>query len=119
LTDPDPATTHSHPPTFLPLCGGGPGWGEAALEQFEAAEGLRARMAWRLDAREHQIVTLRFGLGGDEPLTLKETGCRLGVTREWVRKLEVRAIHKLRDPDPGGGPAGEHDRGRARGARGA
>ena len=28
-------------------------------------------------------------------LTLKEIGRRLGVTREWVRKIEVRAVRKL------------------------
>ena len=41
------------------------------------------------------ILTLRFGLDGDEPMTLKEVGRRLGVTREWVRKIEVRAVRKL------------------------
>jgi RNA polymerase primary sigma factor len=51
----------------------------------------------RLDDRERTIVTLRFGLGGREPLTLKEIGKRLGVTREWVRKIEVRAVRKLDD----------------------
>jgi Sigma-70, region 4 len=36
-------------------------------------------------------------LRGEEPLTLKEIGRRLGVTREWVRRIELRALHKLRD----------------------
>jgi RNA polymerase sigma factor (sigma-70 family) len=91
---------------------------EAALERSEAAEDLWARMAGRLDAREHQVVTLRFGLGGGELLTLKETGRRLGVTREWARKLEVRALDKLRDPDPSGGLAANQARGLARGRPG-
>jgi len=30
-------------------------------------------------------------------LTLKEVGLRLGVTREWVRKIEIRAVQKLDD----------------------
>ena len=38
---------------------------------------------------------LRYGLEGEAPLTLKEIGRRLGVTREWVRKIEVRAVRKL------------------------
>src|SRR5262249_33784205 len=38
----------------------------------------------RLDARERTILSLRYGLGGAVPLTLKEIGRRLGVTREWV-----------------------------------
>jgi RNA polymerase primary sigma factor len=49
----------------------------------------------RLDARERTILSLRYGLDGETPLTLKEIGRRLGVTREWVRKIEVRAVRKL------------------------
>jgi RNA polymerase primary sigma factor len=51
----------------------------------------------RLDARERAILVLRYGLEGETPLTLKEIGRRLGVTREWIRKLELRAIDKLGD----------------------
>ena len=39
-----------------------------------------------LDDRESTIVALRYGLNGHEPMTLKEIGRRLGVTRECVRK---------------------------------
>ena len=49
----------------------------------------------RLDERERAILALRFGLEGEPPLTLKEVGRRLGVTREWVRKIELRAVRKL------------------------
>ena len=33
-------------------------------------------------------------------MTLKEIGKRLGVTREWVRKIEVRAVKKLEGDAP-------------------
>jgi RNA polymerase primary sigma factor len=59
----------------------------------ERAEVLR-RLGW-LDDRERQVLTLRFGLLGEVPLTLKEIGLRLGITREWVRKIELRAVSKL------------------------
>ncbi|MBV8487421.1 MAG: RNA polymerase sigma factor RpoD/SigA [Planctomycetaceae bacterium] len=59
----------------------------------------------RLDERERQVLLLRFGLTGEFPLTLKEIGHRLGVTREWVRKIELRAVNKLQDTVPGGSPA--------------
>ena len=50
-----------------------------------------------LDERERKIIDLRFGLsGGQEPLTLKQVGAEIGVTKERVRQLEVRAISKLR-----------------------
>ena len=52
----------------------------------------------RLDDRERAILTLRYGLEGDPPLTLKEIGRRLGVTREWVRKLEIRGPSQARPP---------------------
>tara|TARA_R110002049_G_scaffold4601_5_gene32765 strand:+ start:1067074 stop:1068753 length:1680 start_codon:yes stop_codon:yes gene_type:complete len=52
----------------------------------------------RLDEREQQIITARFGLGrGTEPLTLKEVGEAMGVTKERIRQLEARALSKLRD----------------------
>jgi RNA polymerase primary sigma factor len=76
-------------------------------------------MARRIDAREREIITLRFGLGGVEPQTLKEVGHRLGVTREWARKIEHRAVAKLRDPDMAVGPDVKPARFRARGYRGA
>jgi RNA polymerase primary sigma factor len=72
---------------------------DASVERLETADDLRARMVARLDAREREIITLRFGLEGGEPMTLKEVGCRLGFTREWARKIEVRAIAKLRVDD--------------------
>ncbi|TWU24439.1 RNA polymerase sigma factor RpoD [Novipirellula galeiformis] len=52
----------------------------------------------RLDEREQKIITARFGLGrGNEPLTLKEVGEEMGVTKERIRQLEVRALMKLRE----------------------
>jgi RNA polymerase sigma factor (sigma-70 family) len=49
-----------------------------------------------LPDRERTVVTLRFGLGGEEPMTLERIGGRLGVTRERVRQIEGAAIKQLR-----------------------
>jgi RNA polymerase primary sigma factor len=50
----------------------------------------------QLNEREQKILKLRFGLGGEEPLTLAEIGRQINVSRERVRQLEAKAIMKLR-----------------------
>lgn len=48
--------------------------------------------------REANILRLRFGIDTDHAHTLAEIGEELGITRERVRQLEVKAIKKLRHP---------------------
>ncbi len=50
----------------------------------------------QLNEREQKILRLRFGLNGEEPLTLAEIGRQINVSRERVRQLEAKAILKLR-----------------------
>ena len=75
---------------------------DAALEAEDERRILLSRLE-RLDDRERTILSLRYGLEGEPPLTLKEIGRRLGVTREWVRKIELRAVRKL-DPEHADNP---------------
>ncbi|MDP8937848.1 MAG: RNA polymerase sigma factor RpoD/SigA [Actinomycetota bacterium] len=55
-----------------------------------------ARLLSVLDDRERRILAQRFGLGGEEPRTLKAIAERLGLTPERVRQIEARALGKLR-----------------------
>ncbi len=48
-----------------------------------------------LDEREATVLKLRFGIDGDEPMTLQEIGDRMGLTRERIRQIEQKAIRKL------------------------
>ena len=49
----------------------------------------------KIDQREAEILRLRFGLEDGQPLTLKEIGEKVGLTRERVRQIENEALRKL------------------------
>jgi RNA polymerase primary sigma factor len=49
-----------------------------------------------LDEREASILKMRYGLDGENPMTLEEVGNILKISRERVRQIEVRALNKLR-----------------------
>lgn len=57
-----------------------------------------------LPERDAHILAARFGLGGQAPKTLEVVAGELGLTRERVRQLEVRALARLRN---GGGVGAE------------
>jgi RNA polymerase primary sigma factor len=53
-----------------------------------------------LDAKERTVLTLRFGLDGNNEKTLQEIGAILNMTREGIRLIEVGALRKLRKRYP-------------------
>src|SRR5215208_123397 len=80
---------------------------DTTTAQPEAATALELRhdelvqALSHLDARLGRVLSLRFGLDGDQPKTLEEVGALLGITRERVRQLETRALRELRQSAPG------------------
>src|ERR671932_632238 len=48
-----------------------------------------------LPETERNVITLRFGLTGEDPKPLRETGRRLGLSAERVRQIESRALKRL------------------------
>jgi RNA polymerase primary sigma factor len=51
-----------------------------------------------LAGREGEILRLYFGLDGEKPMTLDQIGARFGLTRERVRQIKEKALHRLRHP---------------------
>ena len=46
--------------------------------------------------REREIVSLRFGLSGEDELTQKEVADRLGISQSYISRLEKKIIAHLR-----------------------
>jgi RNA polymerase primary sigma factor len=73
---------------------------DTVAEPFEEAsdhlqkEGVQRALS-ALPERERQVIELRYGLTGLEPLTLEEVGHTFGVTRERIRQIENNTLKKL------------------------
>lgn len=68
---------------------------EERLLSNEAGEHV-TRAFRRLTTREQAILGWRYALDGQPPLTLKQVGARLGLSRERVRQIEAEAKRRLR-----------------------
>ena len=66
------------------------------VEQREDMEKMRSLLSG-FDAMSARVIRMRFGLDGRSPLTLKEAGREVGLTRERVRQIEQAALHQLRE----------------------
>ncbi len=67
---------------------------DVAIAQSEEFHTI-LRLLDAIDERDARVLKLRFGLEGQEPLTLKQIGEQVGLTRERVRQIEVDALRKL------------------------
>jgi len=54
------------------------------------------RLLEHLNERERKIIELRYGLTGEEPKTLTEVGKIMKLSRERVRQIEQKALHKMK-----------------------
>jgi RNA polymerase primary sigma factor len=69
----------------------------ARLNQEDLAHVLE-----RLNEREREVISMRYGLNNQEPKTLDEVGRHFNVTRERIRQIESKALAKMRHPTPPG-----------------
>ncbi len=69
--------------------------GMVATEQADLGHALQDVMKRLLSTQEQDIISKRYGLGGGDTMTLDEIGREIGVSRERVRQMQVKAIGKL------------------------
>lgn len=76
---------------------------DSSLPEVDSAlegESLRKELSLAmmvLNTRERDVLELAFGLGC-QPLSLEEIGMKMDLTRERVRQLKMKALHKLSSP---------------------
>jgi len=75
---------------------------DSVIEPFEEVFSLALQdtlgdVLKSLSQREITIIKLRYGLDGESPRTLEETGKLLGITRERVRQIQEKAVQKLKE----------------------
>ena len=65
------------------------------LDAREACEKVRSCVMTCLDERERLVITLRYGLNGEKPLTQREVAGRCGISRSYISRIEKKALSKL------------------------
>jgi len=73
---------------------------EGEAERKVDYDELRAKLSEvlsRLPYRQQQVISMRYGLDGNEEMTLEEIGNILGVSRERVRQIERKVLRVLRE----------------------
>lgn len=70
-----------------------------SIENVVISHDLKVQITNILDLltpKEKNILKLRYGLNGEEPLTLEAIGSRYNLTRERIRQIEKKALDKIR-----------------------
>ena len=51
---------------------------------------------WPLSPREEKVLRMRYGIGEPTQYSLEQIGSQFHLTRERIRQIELKALHKLR-----------------------
>ncbi len=65
------------------------------IEQLEERMAVR-RAVENLDAREREIIELRYGMSGKKEMTQKEVADKLGISQSYISRLEKKIILRLK-----------------------
>ena len=66
------------------------------ISDREAVRALSRAVRERLTEQERQVIVLRYGLEGKQPLRQREVAETTGISRSYVSRIEKRALEKLR-----------------------
>lgn len=70
---------------------------EIVAEEMELRNIIKEVLS-TLTEKEQKILTMRFGLNGEEPQTLENIGHEFKITRERIRQIQDKALEKMRKP---------------------
>ncbi len=76
------------------------GDGEDICERVEKRGSIRKlyrNVRNLLQGREREVIVLRYGLAGGEPMTQRDVAEKLGISRSYVSRIEKKAIGRLKD----------------------
>lgn len=66
------------------------------MDQNGKIRKLRTLLPGLLTKREQEIIILRYGLCGSQPVTQRQIAAKLGISRSYVSRIEKRALAKMR-----------------------
>lgn len=66
-------------------------------EKQEGKQMIHSLVAEKLQGRERQVIIMRYGLGGGNPMTQQQVCEILGISRSYVSRIETKAIGILRE----------------------
>lgn len=66
------------------------------LARQESITRVRSAVERELNGREAEVIRLRYGIDGIEPLTQREVAQRMGISRSYVSRIEKKALEQLR-----------------------
>ena len=62
----------------------------------EMVQKLRMVLGQVLTPQEQQVVSLRYGLGGQAPMRQRQVAAITGISRSYVSRIEKKALEKLK-----------------------